>query len=100
MALPARLSGEAPRILATDRIVWPIRNPSQQGDLPVPGGLTWHSRSGRPLAEIKEVTAVSGNTITFSTPVHITYTTAKARAADQVHRRRQRLRSQLPASRT
>ena len=48
-----------------------------QGDLPLPGGLTWHSRSGRPLAEIKEVTAVSGNTITFSTPVHITYTTAK-----------------------
>ena len=78
MALPARLSGATPRILATDRIVWPIRNPSQQGDLPVPGGLTWHSRSGRPLAEIKEVTAVNGNTITFSTPVHITYTTAKA----------------------
>jgi hypothetical protein len=44
----------------------------------VPAGLSWHSRTGRPLAEIKEVTAVNGNTITFSTPVHITYTTAKA----------------------
>jgi hypothetical protein len=77
MALPARISGTAPQILATDRIVWPIRNPSVQGDLPLPGGLSWHSRSGRPLAEIKEVTAVNGNTITFSTPVHITYTTAK-----------------------
>ena len=77
MDLPPRISGDAPRILATDRIVWPIRNPSQPGDLPLPGGLTWHSRSGRPLAEIKEVTAVSENTITFSTPVHITYTTAK-----------------------
>ena len=78
MALPARISGPSPQILATDRIVWPIRNPSTQGDLPLPGGLTWHSRRGRPLAEIKEVTAVNGNTITFSTPVHITYTTAKA----------------------
>ena len=77
MALPPRISGSSPQVLATDRIVWPIRNPATQGDLPLPGGLTWHSRRGRPLAEIKEVTAVYGNTITFSTPVHITYTTAK-----------------------
>jgi hypothetical protein len=78
MDLPARLSGDALQVLATDRIVWPIRNPRQRGDLPLPAGLSWHSRAGRPLAEIKEVTAVDGNTITFSTPVHITYTTAKA----------------------
>jgi hypothetical protein len=77
MALPPRLDGSAPQILATDRIVWPIHNPSQPGDLSLPGGLSWHSRPGRPLAEIKEVTAVSGNTITFSTPVHALYTTAK-----------------------
>jgi hypothetical protein len=77
MALPPRISEESPRILATDRIVWPIRSPSQPGDLPVPAGLSWFSRPGRPLAEIKEVTAVSGNTVTFSTPVHITYATAK-----------------------
>lgn len=77
MALPPRLSQVSPQILATDRIVWPIRNPSQSGDLPVPGGLSWFSRPGRPLGEIKEVTAVNGNTITFSTPVHIRYTTAK-----------------------
>jgi hypothetical protein len=77
MTAPARIAGAARRTLATDRIVWPIRNPSIQGDLPVPGGLSWHSRAGRPLAEIKEVTAVSGKTITFSTPVHITYTTEK-----------------------
>lgn len=75
--LPDRLNGPSPSILATDRIVWPIRNPSNPGDLPLPGGLSWHSRPGRPLSEIKEVTAVSGNTVTFSTPVHITYTTAK-----------------------
>jgi len=77
MDLPSRLSEASPQILATDRIVWPIHNPRQSGDLPLPGGLSWHSRAGRPLAEIKEVTAVNGNTITFSTPVHITYTTAK-----------------------
>ena len=91
LRLPARLEGYTPDVLATDRIVWPIRNPGQQGDLPLPGGLSWHSRPGRPLAEIKEVTAVSGNTVTFSTPVHITYTTAKAAqlvrytGADSVH---------------
>jgi hypothetical protein len=78
MALPARLDGSAPLILATDRIVWPIHNPPIPGDLPVPGGLSWHSRPGRALSEIKEVTAVNGNTVTFSTPIHITYTTAKA----------------------
>ena len=92
MALPPLLSGASPQILATDRLVWPIRNPPQSGDLPS-GGLSWFSRRGRPLAEIKEVTAVSGNTITFSTPVHITYTTAKAAqlvrytGTDSVHAR-------------
>lgn len=91
MPSPARIEGDSPAVLATDRVVWPIHNPRQQGDLPLPGGLSWHSRPGRPLAEIKEVTAVSGNTVTFSTPVHITYTTAKAAqlvrytGADSVH---------------
>lgn len=77
LTLPARIAGGASQILATDRLVWPIRNPARQGDLPVPAGLSWFSRPGRPLAEIKEVTAVNGNTITFSTPIHITYTTAR-----------------------
>jgi hypothetical protein len=79
MPLPPRSDGtrSAP-VLATDRIVWPIHNPAQPRDLPLPRGLSWHSRPKRPLSEIKEVTAVSGNTITFSTPVHIRYTTAKA----------------------
>ena len=78
LPMPSRLWEESPAVLATDRIVWPIHNPRGGGDLPLPGGLSWHSRAGRPLSEIKEVTAVSGNTVTFSTPVHITYTTAKA----------------------
>jgi hypothetical protein len=77
IALPPRLDASDVRILASDRLAWPIRNPQQPGDLPLPGGLTWHSRAGRPLAEIKEVTAVNGNTITFSTPMHTTYTTSK-----------------------
>jgi hypothetical protein len=89
--VPDRIEGNAPEILATDRVVWPIHNPRQPGDLPLPGGLSWHSRPGRPLSEIKEVTAVSANTITFSTPVHIAYTTAKGAqltrytGADSVH---------------
>lgn len=78
MTLPPRISGSPAQVLATDRLVWPINNPVRQGNLPVPDGLTWFSRARRPLVEIKEVTAVHGNAITFSTPVHITYTTAKS----------------------
>jgi hypothetical protein len=40
LALPPRLAEDSRQILATDRIVWPIRNQSQQGDLPLPGRLT------------------------------------------------------------
>jgi hypothetical protein len=78
MPMPARIGGNEPEVLATDRVVWQIHRPRDKRDLPLPSGLSWHSRPGRPLAEIKEITAVNGNTITFSTPVHITYTTAKA----------------------
>jgi hypothetical protein len=92
MPMPARIGGNEPEVLATDRVVWQIHRPrDDERDLPLPAGLSWHSRRGRPLAEIKEITAVNGNTITFSTPVHITYTTAKAAqlvryaGADSVH---------------
>ncbi len=77
MAMPPRLGGSTRLVLATDRIVWPIHNPASSGDLPLPGGLSWHSRPGRPLSEIKEVTAVNGNTVTFSTPIHALYTVSK-----------------------
>jgi hypothetical protein len=64
------------RIWATDRAVWQRHNPSDSGgDDPFPGALTWFSRSGRPINEIKEVASVSGNTITFTTPLHISYRT-------------------------
>ena len=77
--LPNRLGAKInATILATDRVVFQQHNPSEPGvDDPFPGSLSWFSRPGRPLSEIKEVVAVSGNRITFSTPVHITYTTSK-----------------------
>jgi hypothetical protein len=78
MRMPARTEGNEPEVLATDRVVWKIHRPRGARDLPLPAGLSWHSRAGRPLAEIKEVVAVQGNVVSFSTPVHITYTTAKA----------------------
>jgi len=36
----------------------------------------WFSRSDRPQNEIKEIASVSGNTITFSSPLHKSYRTA------------------------
>lgn len=78
MRMPARTGGNEPEVLATDRIVWNIHQPRGARDLQLPSGLSSHSRAGRPLAEIKEVVAVEGPVITFSTPIHITYTTAKA----------------------
>ncbi len=37
------------------------------------GSRRWFARQDRSLAQIMEVTAVNGNTVTFSTPFHITY---------------------------
>jgi hypothetical protein len=78
VTLPPRLDGSTYRILATDRLVWPINDPPRAGNLPVPGGLSWHSRPGRPLSEIKEVARVDDRRVTFSTPIHITYRKANA----------------------
>jgi hypothetical protein len=61
------------RIWATDRVVWQRHSPSAPEDDPFPSALTWFSRSGRPVNEIKEIASVSGNTVTFTTPIHITY---------------------------
>ena len=36
----------------------------------------WFTRMNRPLGQVMEVAAVSGNTVTFSTPFHITFSTA------------------------
>jgi Pectate lyase superfamily protein len=75
--LPRRLGGQPSAVWASDRLVFQRHNPSESIDDPFPASLTWFSRAARPLCEIKEITAVSGNRIMFSTPVHITYTTSK-----------------------
>ncbi len=76
MPVPRRLNTNAnSAIWASDRIVFQRHNPSEAYiDDPFPASLTWFSRAGRPLNEIKEITDVDGETITFSTPVHATYT--------------------------
>jgi hypothetical protein len=76
--LPSRLGATMNSMIwASDRIVFQQHNPSDSFDDAFPASLSWFSRPGRPLNEIKEIVAVSENRITFSTPIHITYTTSK-----------------------
>jgi hypothetical protein len=50
------------------RVWWgPQHNP------PGGGSRRWFARQDRSLTQMMEVTAVSGNTVTFSTPFHITF---------------------------
>jgi len=44
-----------------------------QQDPPGGGSRRWFCRQDRSLAQMMEVTAVNGNTVTFSTPFHITF---------------------------
>ena len=64
------------------RVVWQKHDPAVQFvDDFAPEALpttpksagSWFSRLDRPTAEIKEIASVSGYTITFTTPIHITY---------------------------
>ena len=64
-------------IWASDRAVFMRHNPPDGVDDGFPESLTWFSRSGRPINEVKEIASVSGNTVTFTTPLHISYRTAK-----------------------
>jgi hypothetical protein len=64
------------KIWATDRTVWQRHDPSAPEDDPfdpLPGAAGWFSRPYRPIAEVKEVASVSGNVVTFTTPLHISY---------------------------
>jgi hypothetical protein len=63
-------------IWATDRVVWQKHNPEDGADDPFPDAITWFMRSGRPVNELKEIASVSGNAITFTTPLHIGYRTS------------------------
>jgi len=65
-------------VWATDRISWQRHNPGQSGDDPFPDALTWFSVSGRPVCELKEIASINGNTITFTSPIHIAYRTARS----------------------
>jgi hypothetical protein len=65
------------KIWASDRVVFAKHNPPDPADDPFPDSLVWFSRSGRPVNEVKEIASVSGNTITFTTPLHTSYPTAK-----------------------
>jgi hypothetical protein len=50
------------------RVWWGPRH-----DPPGGGSRRWFTRQDRSLMQIMEVTAVNGNTVTFSTPFHITF---------------------------
>ena len=43
-----------------------------------PAAMSWFSRTDRPTCEIKEIAAVTGSTVTFTTPLHIGYRTSHA----------------------
>jgi hypothetical protein len=65
------------------RVVWQRHNPDQPTDDPVEvngstigdgaDAASWFSRRDRVTAEWKKIAGVNGNTITFTTPIHITY---------------------------
>jgi Pectate lyase superfamily protein len=63
------------------RVVWQKHNPSQSWDdfsstsYPYQSGTAgcWFSSCDRPTNEIKQISAISGNTITFDSPVTISY---------------------------
>lgn len=65
------------QIWASDRVVFQRHNPQDRVDDPFPDSLTWFSRSGRPVNEIKEIASVSGNVVTFTTPLHVGYRASK-----------------------
>jgi hypothetical protein len=63
------------QVQAGDYVAWNIHSPGSPGDDP-DEGKSWFSRYDRATNEVKEVASVSGNTVTFTTPIHITYRTA------------------------
>jgi hypothetical protein len=63
------------------RVIWQKHNPALQSDdfadgvFPTTPGSAgqWFSRLDRPTAEVKQIASISGATITFTTPIHISY---------------------------
>ncbi len=69
------------------RVVWQKHDPAvpyandftADTDPTTPGAAgSWFSRTDRPTAEIKEIASVSGSTVSFTTPIHISYRTSNA----------------------
>jgi hypothetical protein len=62
------------------RVTWSFHNPAQQTDDPLNAttptsgdAAGWFSRPDRVTSEIKEIASVSGNVVTFTSPLHISY---------------------------
>ena len=82
--VPAGYDPSGVEVEAGDHVVFQMHNPSQPVDDP-PAAYGWFSRGypsnsssstdtdGRMTSEIKEIASVSGNTITFTTPLAIGY---------------------------
>jgi hypothetical protein len=84
-------SGGGVRVWQGDRVAWNMHYPTQpwedagasdaQGPYDktpgvLPASMSWFSRSGRATSEIKQIASVSGNTITFTSPLTISYRTS------------------------
>jgi hypothetical protein len=84
VAVPPGYSPNGVRVQAGDQVVFQMHDPRQPVDDP-PNAYGWFSRGypsntsspndtdGRVMNEIKEIASVSGNTITFTTPLSIGY---------------------------
>jgi pectate lyase-like protein len=86
----------AAKVWKGDRVAWNMHLPAQRyaddngqsdtsgpydlngGTRTLPNAMSWFARPDRATNEIKEVASVSGTTVTFTTPLHITYRTSHA----------------------
>ncbi|MGJ5177617.1 glycosyl hydrolase family 28-related protein [Bradyrhizobium oligotrophicum] len=86
-ATPAGFPGAA-KVWQGDRVAWNMHHPVQPGDdnaasnaqgpydqTPgvLPKSMSWFARTDRATSEIKEIATVSGSTVTFTSPLTISY---------------------------
>ena len=90
-ATPAGFPGNA-KVWRGDKVAWNMHLPQQQyqddngfsdasgpyDSAPgtPPDAMSWFSRTDRPTCEIKEIASIAGNTVGFTTPLHIDYRTS------------------------
>ena len=87
---PAGFPGGA-QVWQGDRVAWNMHYPLQPGDDSgasnaqgpydktageLPASMSWFSRSDRATNEIKQIASISGNTVTFTSPLTISYRTS------------------------